>query len=109
MTTAQVRPKAHVGDVVATILIAIVALTFGIVLGGLFLVFTPMVPWWPVWTAAALGLIAAPIVTGIVGVVRLVKGRRGFVAPLIGVGIVLVLLVLVYLLGQSIQPVLPPA
>lgn len=107
MTSAQVRPRAKVGDIVATILLGGVGVTGGIFLGGLYLIFAPLAPSQVAWTIACLALMVVPVVTAVIGIVRLVQGRLGYWWPLIGLVFGAVLFVVLMLVGGSGREVIP--
>lgn len=108
MTTPQLRPRRNVADIVATSVLGALGAGAGVVLGLIFLAFTPMVAWWPVWSILAIVMMVAPLVFAVVGVVRIRRGGLGFWLPLVGFGVLLVIVVVLALLSTTIQPVLQP-
>jgi hypothetical protein len=108
MTTPQVLPKPHPVDRWATVLLAAFSIVAGFVVGVLFLAFTPMQSWWPAWVVVCVGIMVAPLLTGITAVFRVRRARLGFWLPLVGIAVSFALIVVLFVLETSIQPVLQP-
>lgn len=107
MTTPQL-PKPHPVDRWATVLLAALSIVGGILLGILFLAFTPMQSWWPVWAIVCVGIMVAPLVTGVSAIFRVRRARLGFWLPLVGVAVSFALIIVLFVLQASIEPVLQP-
>jgi len=104
MTTTRSRTTgpARVVDIVATVLLALVGVTYGVFSGGLSLVFAAASTAEIGWAAASIALMVVPVVTAVLGIVRLARGRVAFWVPLIGLVAVFGLLALLGLLSAAV-------
>jgi hypothetical protein len=101
MTTAPARPRRNIADTVSTIVLILVGTTFGIFIGGLYLIFATASTNAGGWVVASVVMMVAPVVTAVIGIARLVRGKIAFVAPLIGIAIVALMLVVASLIAGA--------
>jgi hypothetical protein len=104
MTTPPKKTSgaARVADIVVTVLLIVVGVTYGVFSGGLSLVFAAASTAEIGWAAASIALMVVPIVTAVLGIVRLARGRVAFWVPLIGLVAVFGLLALLGLLSAAV-------
>ena len=102
MTTAVPRSPARTADLVGTVLLIIVGTSFGIFVGGLYLIFATASPNAGGWIVASVVMMVAPLVTAVVGIVRLTRRRLAFWVPLLGIVIVVLMLVVLSLIAGAV-------
>ena len=103
-TTGQTRSgssPARVADLVVTVLLALVGVAYGVVSGGLSLVFATASTAGIGWAAASVALMVVPVVTAVVSIVRLVQRKLAFWVPLVGLAAVFGLLALLGVVAQA--------
>lgn len=100
-TNTRTTP-ARVADIVATVLLIVVGVTYGVFSGGLSLVFAAASTAEIGWAAASVALMVVPVVTAVLGIVRLVRRRVAFWVPLIGLVAVFALLGLLGVISQTV-------
>jgi len=99
-TSTRTTP-ARVADIVATVLLILVSVTYGVFSGGLSLVFAAASTAELGWAVASVALMVVPLVTAVIGLVRLARRRLAFWVPLIGLVAVFALLGLLGLISQA--------
>jgi hypothetical protein len=92
MTTAVPRSPSRTLDVVGTVLLIIVGTSFGIFVGGLYLIFATASPNAGGWIVASVVMMVAPVITAVLGIVLLTRRRLAFWVPLLGIVIVVAML-----------------
>lgn len=112
MATPHVRTpyaprRAPIADIVVTVLLGGVGVTGGIFLGFLYVIFAPLAPSPILWMLGCLTLMVVPVVTAVLGIVQLVRRRRGFWWPLIGIVVGAIVFALIVVVGGTGGEVIP--
>jgi hypothetical protein len=101
MTNPTPRSPARIADTVATIILVLVGTSFGIFVGGLYLIFATASTNAGAWVVASIVMMVAPLVTAVIGITRLVRGKLAFVAPLVGIAVVALMLLVASLIAGA--------
>ncbi len=92
----------RIADIVGTVLLVLAGVTYGVFSGGLSLVFAAASTAELGWAVASVALMVVPLVTAVIGLVRLARRRLAFWVPLIGLVAVFALLGLLGVISQTV-------